>query len=396
LILLLYGTGLRIGEAIRLRHRDVELNDTILTVRETKFYKTRLVPVSSDLGGVLRAYCERKWKGACSSTATPFLATYDGRPVTHLTAELAFKRIRYEAGVKRTDGFYYQPRLHDFRHTFAVRRLVTWIEKERMSSVFFHTWRPIWAREHPRNVALSGDDQGPPRRSEPSFRTLRVARRQPMKNDSLLGPWIRRFLLEYLVAERNLSRNTQRSYRDTLCLLLPRLALQSRTSVDVLDVEDLSADAVRNFLASIEEERGCSVRYGSPMTRFGIHTLVERHSRRVAEKVPSLIKKRVSPHTIRHTTATHLLRAGVDINTIRAWLGHVSVDTTNVYAEVDLEMKAKALAACDTGGKRIEKRMWRTNPRVMEFLRRSLNRKLCGAWPRVRARLYARPGASAT
>jgi integrase len=54
------------------------------------------------------------------------LATYDGRIVTHLTAELAFKRIRYEAGVKRTDGFYFQPRLHDFRHTFAVRRLVTW------------------------------------------------------------------------------------------------------------------------------------------------------------------------------------------------------------------------------------------------------------------------------
>ena len=49
---------------------------------------------------------------------------------------------------------------------------------------------------------------------------------------------------------------------------------------------------------------------------------------------------------IRHTTATHLLRAGVDINTIRAWLGHVSIDTTNVYAEVDLETKAQMLAAC--------------------------------------------------
>ena len=126
LILLLYATGLRIGEAIRLQHRDVDLNDAILTVRETKFYKTRLVPVSSDLTGVLRCYFERKWKEPGSSTSTPFLATYDGRPVTHLTAELAFKRIRYEAGVKRTDGFYYQPRLHDFRHTFAVRRLVTW------------------------------------------------------------------------------------------------------------------------------------------------------------------------------------------------------------------------------------------------------------------------------
>jgi integrase/recombinase XerD len=115
LIVLLYGTGVRIGEAIRLQHRDVDLNDAVLTVRETKFYKTRLVPVSSDLTGVLRGYFERKWKGTSSSTATPFLATYDGRPVTHLTAELAFKRIRYEAGVKRTDGFYYQPRLHDFR-----------------------------------------------------------------------------------------------------------------------------------------------------------------------------------------------------------------------------------------------------------------------------------------
>jgi site-specific recombinase XerD len=51
--------------------------------------------------------------------------------------------------------------------------------------------------------------------------------------------------------------------------------------------------------------------------------------------------KRVGPHTIRHTTATHLLRAGVDINSIRAWLGHVSLATTNVYTEVDLEIKAK-------------------------------------------------------
>ena len=96
-----------------------------------------------------------------------------------------------------------------------------------------------------------------------------------------------------------------------------------------------------------EKEHVFLNRRGEPLTRFGIHTMVERYAARAAEKMPSVATKRVSPHTIRHTTATHLLRAGVDINTIRAWLGHVSLTTTNVYAEVDLEMKAKALASCE-------------------------------------------------
>ena len=82
-----------------------------------------------------------------------------------------------------------------------------------------------------------------------------------------------------------------------------------------------------------------------PLTRFGIHNLVTRHVRRLGVQVPSLAAKRIGPHVIRHTTATHLLRAGVDINTIRAWLGHVSLATTNIYAEVDLEMKAKSTRA---------------------------------------------------
>jgi integrase len=54
--------------------------------------------------------------------------------------------------------------------------------------------------------------------------------------------------------------------------------------------------------------------------------------------------------SVRHSTAVHLLRAGVDINTIRAWLGHVSLETTNRYAQIDLEMKAKALAVCAING----------------------------------------------
>jgi len=283
-----------------------------------------------------------------------------------------------------------------------------------------------------------------------------------MNNNTLLGPWVRRFLLEHLVGERNLAPNTLQSYRDALILLLPATARRAHKSIDRLEVEDLSADRVRAFLKELEEKRGCGVatrnhrlaairslahfiglhspehirwcgelraipfkkaplplvtylekkemdalleapdtrtalgrrdhavllflyntgtradeaahtriedleighskrdlssvlirakgnklrrcplwnqtvrtllpliegrppsenvflnRRGQPLTRYGIHALVERYAERVAKHMPSLGNKRISPHTIRHTTATHLLRSGVDLNTIRA------------------------------------------------------------------------------
>jgi integrase/recombinase XerD len=96
---------------------------------------------------------------------------------------------------------------------------------------------------------------------------------------------------------------------------------------------------------------------------------VKRSALKAAKKVTSLQRKRVSAHTIRHTTAVHLLRAGMDINTIRAWLGHVSLDTTNVYAEVDLEMKARALAHCEIFTPAQSVRPWNDQPELMAFLK---------------------------
>lgn len=73
----------------------------------------------------------------------------------------------------------------------------------------------------------------------------------------------------------------------------------------------------------------------------------------------------------RHSTAVHLLRSGVDINTIRAWLGHVSLETTNRYAQVDLEMKARALRSCAEDLPGIQtgaKPSWNCNEELMSFL----------------------------
>ena len=70
----------------------------------------------------------------------------------------------------------------------------------------------------------------------------------------------------------------------------------------------------------------------------------------------------------RHTAACELVRAEVDINTIRAWLGHASIDTTNIYAKIDLEMKAKALALCDAAEPGPD-RPWKEKKGLMAFLK---------------------------
>ena len=110
-------------------------------------------------------------------------------------------------------------------------------------------------------------------------------------------------------------------------------------------------------------------RCGQPLTRFGVHTLVERTVKKASISAPSLRKKQVSPHVIRHATATHLLRAGIDINTIRGWLGHASINTTNIYAEIDLETKARALSACQSTANPSYRKPWKADVTVMDFLR---------------------------
>jgi integrase/recombinase XerD len=81
-----------------------------------------------------------------------------------------------------------------------------------------------------------------------------------MRDHNALGLWIKRFLLEHLIVERNLAKNTQYSYRDTIALLVPFASAAMKKAVDRLSVEDLSADVVRAFLKHIETGRSCSVR----------------------------------------------------------------------------------------------------------------------------------------
>jgi site-specific recombinase XerD len=104
LILLLYGAGLRISEALALTLADVDLADAILTIRESKFYKTRLVSIGPDLTGAVAAYAARRSTDYSADPEAPFFVSRTGTPLKRRTAENIFRRLCARAGVKRDDG----------------------------------------------------------------------------------------------------------------------------------------------------------------------------------------------------------------------------------------------------------------------------------------------------
>jgi len=113
-------------------------------------------------------------------------------------------------------------------------------------------------------------------------------------------------------------------------------------------------------------------RTGSPLTRFGIYKIVRHYTAGLKKKKADGSPCLISPHIFRHTTAVHLLESGVEINVIRAWLGHVSLETTNRYAEISLRMKMEAMRTCEselnTPMVHHQKCKWRDDPELMKWL----------------------------
>lgn len=127
LLLILYGTGMRVGEALRLSLRDVDLHSRVLSVRDTKFFKYRLVPLGPRLNAELVVF--RKRRNALPMPQledSAFFASSTGRAVPYQHVITLFQRVRMAAGLKRDEGSTYPPRLHDLRHTAAVHRIIAW------------------------------------------------------------------------------------------------------------------------------------------------------------------------------------------------------------------------------------------------------------------------------
>jgi len=127
LLLILYGAGLRASEGLRLRCCDVDLCERLLSIWDTKFFKSRVVPIGEDLGQALGTYRQaRESLPQPAGARAAFFAARSGDAISRQQLEKVFRRLRQHAGIGRPATDRWQPRLHDLRHTMAVHRVIAW------------------------------------------------------------------------------------------------------------------------------------------------------------------------------------------------------------------------------------------------------------------------------
>jgi site-specific recombinase XerD len=457
IILLLATSGLRISEALHLTLEDVDLDDGVLSIHQSKFRKSRLVPLSPGTVAALRRYHGARVAVAPAGSSAAFFISGRGKAYSTDCVQGMFRTIATQTGLRGPKGR--GPRLHDLRATFAVTRLLEW----------YRDGGNVMARL-PLLSAYLGHASVMSTQSLPTL--------------------LRGFFEDYLAAQRDVSPNTIFAYRDSIKLFLRFAARQSGRQVIRLRLTDLGPTTVLSFLDHLEvERRNCvatrncrlvavhrffgyvaeidprhaelcrrvvdipvkktassamtyldrnevkallaapslvhrlarrdlalltllyntgarasetvalnvkDVRFEPPtqvhisgkgrkeracplwqetidalraylqqrnngnqpeaplflnahrkrLSRFGVLTILKRHVAAGAMQQPSLATKRISPHTMRHTAAMHLLQSGVELNVIKSWLGHVSITTTSQYIEIDMQMKREAIERC--------------------------------------------------
>jgi len=117
-----------------------------------------------------------------------------------------------------------------------------------------------------------------------------------------------------------------------------------------------------------EEEPIFVNRYGNPLQASGVRFKLKQYTAAAGKKIPSLVSKRVSPHRFRHATAVSLVTAEVDVTVIRSWLGHESLNTTNIYARANVEAKRKALEKVDGAARSSKPPRWKREVELMAWL----------------------------
>jgi site-specific recombinase XerD len=144
--------------------------------------------------------------------------------------------------------------------------------------------------------------------------------------------------------------------RERICPLWPETAQLLQQYITDSGLDPLNAQVLfRNH-------------HGTPLSRFGARLILQRHVARAVTVLPTLKRKRIHPHSLRHSTAVHLLKSGVDLSTIAHWLGHSNITTTHKYLTIDLEAKRAAIAKAEPVAKSSKLPQWRKDNDLLTWL----------------------------
>lgn len=301
---LLACAGLRVREALNLARDDVDLKQGVLLIRETKFRKSRLVPVHPSTTQKLRDYASFRNRHLTIVRSERFFLSADGTALAYSTVRCTFVKLRQQLGWRagHADRL---PRIYDLRHTFACRRVLKWYQEGRDVDRVISSLE-TWSGRRDRVMLTTFYNTG-----------ARVSE-----------------IIRLCVSDINLEQS-------------PNVTLHGKGRKQrVLPLWKKTARLIKQW---VNQNRFPPDRplfpntAGRQLTRSGIANRLKEATQTAAKCLPSLKTRQVTPHTIRHTTAMHLLQSGVDLTVIALWLGHEKPSTTHMYMEADMAMKKKAL-----------------------------------------------------
>ena len=339
-------TGMRLSEAIGLQRDDVDLEAGVLTVRLTKFGKSRLVPLHQTTRAALRSYAERRDAHLGSRCGSHFFVAERGGRLLHQYVHRVFWRLSREIGLRRP-GDHTGPRVHDFRHRFAIRTLLGWyregIDVEQQLPVL-STYLGHGARHLLVPLGLPEAD------ARGGAATRSTVGGQAMKPSCNVATLIERFFTERLIRQRNVSGNTIASYRDTFQLLFKFAQARLRKPPSSLALDDLDAPFIGAFLNDPETERGAGVRtrnlrLTAIRSFFRFVSFEEPAHSALIQRVPAIPSKRHDKRQVHFLTRPEIeaILAAPDRTT---WLGRR--DHTLLFLAAQTGLRLSELIGLDT------------------------------------------------
>lgn len=332
---MLYGCGLRVSEALKLQVKDVDLANGILTIKETKMDRDRLIPMSGSLTEVCTKYADKTW---WDKDTDYFFMAPDHTMISPNTVYGKFRIYLRAMGIPH-GGKGQGPRLHDLRHTFAVHALQGWVTGGNDLTTMLPLLSVYMGHKSVRATSRYLSLEGTKALLEQPDPTSPAGRRDGVLLTLMYDTGCRvQELVDLRVCDVTLadSVTVKLTGKGGKSRIVPVMSPTGRLIRQYIEGNHLDTPLCRSHPLFTN-------RPGKKMTRAGVTYILQKYAGQAHISGHEDVNPKLTPHCLRHSKAMHLLQSGINLIYIRDLLGHSDISTTEVYARADEKMKREAL-----------------------------------------------------